>query len=254
MIDAAMMYQVIYTVYQKCRIKSFPIDCFQILDNYEIAYKTYSSLNNLRECYSVSNDAFTARNTIFYNDTMPKGRIAFSLMHEFAHLIMDIPDGSKESEDDADCFASNILAPRVMIHYLLDKKDAEQIHDTFGLSYSASNHAVGDYKKWAAKTDFHKQRKLSAAEQNIYDIFLRPKPVSVTDKAHIPPEKFEPSVRSNVSEYSQKYVKRIRQERKNLAKQRKEYEKRRRFLLKYVFDYNDFRMAESMRSFYDETF
>lgn len=254
MIDTTMMYQVIYAVYQKCQIKSFPIDCFQILDNYDIAYKTYSSLNNLRECYSISNDAFTARNTIFYNDRMTKGRIAFSLMHEFAHFIMDIPDGSKESEDDADRFASNILAPRVMIHYLLDKRDSDQIHDTFGLSYSASNNAVGDYKRWAAEIDFRKQQKLSEVEQNIYYIFLRPKPVSVADKARILPENFEPSARSSFSEYSSKYMKRIRQGRKNLAIQMKEHKKRQCFLLKYEFDYNDFRMAESMRAYYEETF
>ncbi len=252
MIDAVLMYQVIYDVYQKCGIKSFPIDCFQILNTYNIACKTYSSQNSLHKCLSISNDAFTARNTIFYNDTMPECRIAFSLMHEFAHYIMNIPDGSRKWEDDADCFASNILAPRIMIHCLLDRHDADQIHNTFGLSYAASNIAVKDYKKWLTVISCRKPAKIKEVEQKIYCLFRPEK--RVESKKELQPLAIQAvSPRADViDEFSKRHIDRLRRERKKLTLQTQKYEEHKQFLLKYTYNYNDFQMAEDIRLRFEE--
>lgn len=142
---------MILEVYRECGIRHFPIPCFDILKHYEFRTITYSRLKELNIeiytlCISASNDVFfDQRNRIIaYNEKAVQGRIRFSLMHELAHCVFQHTGEHQENEDAADCFASNILAPRVAIrHY--GCKNAEDIHFRFGLSYAASNKAVRAY-------------------------------------------------------------------------------------------------------------
>lgn len=137
-------------VYKKCDVKSFPIDCIEIIKNLGIPLYKYSELSDskIRRCLLVSNDAFTLQGVIFYNDNFPyKGRQRFSLMHEVGHIVLGHVGELQENEEEADVFASYILAPRIMIHKL-KCQNADQIHDAFGLSYVASNRALISYKRW----------------------------------------------------------------------------------------------------------
>lgn len=171
MLDEEMMYQRIYEVYSKCNINSMPLDCFKILDAYKIKYRPYSSAYEKQKCLRATNDAFTLKKTVFYNETIFKRRTSFSLMHEFGHFIMDIPDGSQEDENNADYFASCILAPRILIHHLTGEKTSNEIHDIFGLSYTASNRAIMDYRRWISTIQTKRPRKPNMYEIKLQELF-----------------------------------------------------------------------------------
>ena len=171
MLNEEIMYQRIYEIYKKCNIDSMPVDCFKILDTYNVKHRPYSSAFEKQKCHYATDDAFTLKKTIFYNDTVFERRTTFNLMHEFGHFIMDIPDGTQEDEDNADYFASCILAPRILILYLTGKKTSEEIHDIFGLSYVASNRAIMDYRRWLYNIHTKRSRKPNKYELKLKELF-----------------------------------------------------------------------------------
>lgn len=134
----------IYGIYTRCDIKEFPINCFCILEQFHLSTTKYSELSKSKKaaCLRLSKDACTIDKTIYYEDRNIPERIRFSVMHELGHMLLDTPD-----EDAADAFASNILAPRILIHRQ-GYRTCDAIHDAFGLSYSASNRALADYYNW----------------------------------------------------------------------------------------------------------
>lgn len=139
-----------FEVYKKCDVKSFPIDCIEIIKSLGISLYKYSELSapKIKKCLLVSNDAFTLQGVIFYNDNFPlKERQRFSLMHEVGHIILEHNGECKEFEEEADIFASFMLAPRIIIHKF-KCQNADQIRNMFGLSYAASNRALISYKRW----------------------------------------------------------------------------------------------------------
>lgn len=161
-----------------CEIKSFPFDCLKVLKAYGYDCKAYSSLNDKKRkiCLGVSNDACIMNGTIYYNDTVLKDRVPFTLMHELAHILLEHRIKDEKEENEADYMASNLLAPRIMIHYLEQTSKysivtADDIHDYFGISISASNIAIMDYRRWYANIA-HTTRKPSATELAIKDIFI----------------------------------------------------------------------------------
>ena len=144
--------QKIFEVYRDCDIHSFPIDCISILKHYNFRIITYQQVkeDNSELYYAISKyskDAFRFRMSIYYNSLNTDKRIRFSLMHELGHYILGHTSETLENENEADMFASNIIAPRVAIQHF-DVMTADELHDIFGLSYSASNRTLSDYKKW----------------------------------------------------------------------------------------------------------
>ena len=134
-------------VYKKCDVNAFPIDCFKIITGLGIPLYKYSDLPEAKidKCLQVSNDAFTLQGIIFYNDNFPhKERQRFSLMHEVGHIVLGHRGICIENEKEADCFASNILAPRAVIRHL-DCKTVKGIYDTFMVSCMAANRILEDY-------------------------------------------------------------------------------------------------------------
>lgn len=142
--------ETILDIYIKAEVNTFPIDCIKIAQTLKIPLHKYSELSKTKQinCFSLSDNAFKLYGEIFINDKFPhKGRQRFTIMHEIGHIIFEHSGELQENEDEADIFASNILAPRIMIHkYRCETSD--QIHDLFGLSYDASNRALMDYRKW----------------------------------------------------------------------------------------------------------
>ena len=137
---------MILDVYKECNIRSFPIDCFSVLNHYGIQTITYKetkeqNLELYKAIYRYSNDAFRFRMSVYYNSTNSEGRIRFSLIHELGHYILGHTEESSDNEEEANAFASNFLAPRP-ITFQQELKTAEQIRDYYGISISAANQAL----------------------------------------------------------------------------------------------------------------
>lgn len=107
-----------------CNIHSFPIDCFAILKQYGFRVYSYLELQKKKPelynlCISYSQDAFciNSLNLIAYNSQKSANRIRFSLMHELGHHLLRHRNDLPSNEDEANYFASNILAPRIAMYY-----------------------------------------------------------------------------------------------------------------------------------------
>ena len=157
-------------VYQECDIHSFPLKCFEILHHYGLSTHPYSTLSDeLREyCMSFSNDALYYKDKICYNDKQPRGRNNFSLMHELGHVLLKHSDNhTSRMEQDANIFASNILAPRIAIHYAACKNHND-VSNLFDITKEAAGYAFDSYKRWYRKA-LH--AKMSSFDQTMYHHF-----------------------------------------------------------------------------------
>lgn len=135
----------IVELYKLCNVRSFPIDCFAIIKNIGFSAKTYGELartkDNLLLLHSVSSDAFTYfdKKLIVYNGTLYRRRIRFTLMHEVGHIILNT-----DSEDEADAFASSVLAPLpVVARYGFD---CDTICKIFNVSVAMANRIISDHR------------------------------------------------------------------------------------------------------------
>ena len=183
------IYKLILKTYRKCNISKFPFDCKKVLKAYGYECKAYSSLSEKKRkiCLEISNDACIMNGIIYYNDMVSQGRIPFTLMHELAHILLEHIIKDEIEEDEADYFASCILAPRIMIHHLkqtnkYSQVTADDIHEYFGISISAANRALMDYHNWFENIA-HTTRKPTDTELAIKDLFVeKPKPKLVRNR------------------------------------------------------------------------
>ena len=136
-------------VYRKCKIDSFPFDCISILEEYGYSCVPYQHLNPEKRstCKQISHDAFMLNRMIFYNDRMIDERKRFSLMHELGHILLKHDTSSQNREAEANALASNILAPRMAIHYARCRNAAE-VAGRFHVSREASFYMYDDYQRW----------------------------------------------------------------------------------------------------------
>lgn len=142
--DYVKLYEIIFKIYTDCEVTAFPIDCFDIVLKRGYRIKKYSELTQKKReaCLCLSPDSCIVKDTLYYQDQNTAERIRFSIMHELGHVFLQT-----SVEEMADTFSSHILAPRIAIHKSRCHT-AQQIHDTFALSYTASNKALLDYKVW----------------------------------------------------------------------------------------------------------
>lgn len=164
MIHNNIILNAVVLVIKRCNIRSFPVDCFDIISEFGYKIKKYSELPEKKRnaCTELSEDAATLKNTIFYNDTMPHSRIRFSLLHELGHIVL-----STEDEASANTFASHLLAPRMAIHYS-NCKNAVDVLRIFNLSEQAANYAFEDYRRWHREIII---KGLSTNDQELYEHF-----------------------------------------------------------------------------------
>lgn len=181
--DNELLLTKVLEVYRTCNITSTPIDCFRLLQNYGFRIFTYDALKISNPelyylCLQYSNEAFIHRRlkVAVYNDKNNAARIRFSLMHELGHIVLET-----NSEDDADNFASCVLAPRILIH-TGGYRTSDAIHDAFGLSYTASNRALLAYKEWFWIISHSRPRCPSPPEKQLELIFF---PEEVPDQTAI---------------------------------------------------------------------
>jgi Zn-dependent peptidase ImmA (M78 family) len=145
-------------VFKKCEIQSFPIDCFYILDTYNISYQKYSSQSKEKEeqCLMISDDAFTLKGRIFYNANRIPGRIRFSLMHELGHILLNHQQAyHEEQEQEANFFATHILAPRIAIQQL-ECKNFVDTSITFDITNESATYAFDDFRRWQRMRHYYK--------------------------------------------------------------------------------------------------
>lgn len=143
--------RVVLDTYRECSVSSFPINCFDILQQLGIACIKYSSLSDekQRSCRLISDDAFQVKGTyIYYNDSLLSTRIRFSLMHELGHIRLGHTKDTPDAENEADFFASQMLMPHVAL-YRLKCKTADEIRNTFDVSCVAANRALREHRSWS---------------------------------------------------------------------------------------------------------
>lgn len=152
--DTTHIIKATIKVFKECHVKSFPIDCMNMLEHYGYRVFTYDNLFLKNKelfdlCTACSEDAFRdgTNMIIAYNSHNSKGRIRFSLMHELGHHIFEHAGDSEQNEQEANAFASHILAPRMAIHYS-KCKNPEDVLQIFQMSHDAASIAFDDYRRW----------------------------------------------------------------------------------------------------------
>lgn len=93
-------------------------------------------------------DGFTLKHArgylILYDGSTEKWfpqRLRFSLAHELGHVYLGHEEDGEIEEKEANCFASQLLAPDVVLERVLkrfDSADIEATRNTFGLSWEAA--------------------------------------------------------------------------------------------------------------------
>lgn len=142
--DQKQIQKTVLDVFKQCNIHCFPIDCFEIVKHYGYQIVMYDDLSEKKKaaCLELSEDACIIKDTLYYNNTMPKRRVRFSIMHELGHLLLHSAE-----EPNANLFASYILAPRMVIHYA-DCKNNADVANLFLISLEAADYAFQDYRRW----------------------------------------------------------------------------------------------------------
>ncbi len=145
-------------------ITTFPLNPFEIINKFkwglltykEMASKEHCSIKDICDC--IGNDGYSIYNgrnyTIAYNNTIKsEGRINFTLAHEIGHIILNhhkdfevteiLQDNfTKEEykilENEANCFARNILAPAPLVKQMKLWNMLFDMPNYFGMSFKAS--------------------------------------------------------------------------------------------------------------------
>ena len=138
----------VYLTYRIAEIKAFPVDLYKISACAGYTVKSYTEYAeeagiSMLTLLAFSKDAMTLRKEklILLNEDKPDRRKRFSLAHELAHVILPT-----QNEDEADGFASELLAPSALIH-AHRLASADEVKDFFGISIQASNRAIMRHKR-----------------------------------------------------------------------------------------------------------
>lgn len=138
----------VYLTYRIAEIKTFPVDLYKISTCAGYTVKSYTAYAeetgiSMLTLLAFSKDAMTLRKEklILLNEDQPDRRKRFSLAHELGHVILPT-----QNEDEADGFASELLAPSAVIH-AHRLATADEVKDFFGVSISAANRAIMRYKR-----------------------------------------------------------------------------------------------------------
>lgn len=165
----------ILRVFSECQIHSFPFDCKELLRFYGYKCIAYTNLSPAKRqaCVEISDDAFCLQHKVYYNNTMDSLRLRFTLMHELGHICLhhtSVSGKTEYPEEEANMFASMILAPRMAIHYSRCR-NAENISRVFKITYEAAGYALVDYYRWYEHVSNYK---MSAVDKAMYLQFYDP--------------------------------------------------------------------------------
>ena len=118
----------------KNHTSELPIDVRKICKAERIRVFTYTRAQKLIRSMDLEentkeNDAFSFARVIFYNEETTPERQRFSIAHELGHILLHSPDGATvynreispnddPKESEANVFASRLLAPLCVLHFL----------------------------------------------------------------------------------------------------------------------------------------
>ena len=173
--DLERLYEMILAVYTDCGVTEFPIDCFDIVRRCGYRIMKYSELTQKKKtaCLHLSPDSCIVEDTLYYQDHNLPERTRFSMMHELGHVLL-----GTATEEAADTFSSHIL-------HKSGCRTADQIHAAFGLSYTASNRALADYKTWFDRISHSVEREPLSVEKKLERMFF-PVPAKTTHRSATP--------------------------------------------------------------------
>ena len=179
----------ILSVFEECGVNSFPLDCANLISQYGYRVFTYQELKikspELYDiCVACSDDAFRdmATKTVAYNTEAPKKRMYFSLAHELGHIVLGHLTETAKTEAEANFFASNILAPRMAIHYAQCKNEAD-VTRIFEISCEAAQYAFDDYRRWRRSIVSRRNRMTSLDRLTIKSLFTVVRSASIVKKS-----------------------------------------------------------------------
>lgn len=132
---------------------SIPINPISIINHLDIKLIKYSELPiiDIVKAIETSEDGFCGlikgEWVIFYNDTLPINRVRFTLMHELGHIVLGHTASDRESERQANLFASMMLMPRdIVIDYLrrnrIDIGNKERVVEELSRTFVVSKASV----------------------------------------------------------------------------------------------------------------
>ena len=138
---------------KKHKVSSLPVNLSTICKAEHIKLFTYqegaSLIKKLQlEGNMVENDAFSIGRIIFYNDQNIVTRQRFSIAHEMGHIFLhstreatvynrEPTPNDNQLEAEANIFASRLLAPLCVLHYL-NVQNAEDIFRLCNISMTAA--------------------------------------------------------------------------------------------------------------------
>lgn len=144
---------VAWQILIKNKVSSLPVDVQQICKANHIRCFTYGEGAQLIEKLklkgnTIGNDAFSIGRVIFYDSQMPVTRQRFSIAHEIGHILLHNPTGATvynrepspsddPIESEANIFASRLLAPLCVLHYL-NVQTPEEIAKFCNISITAA--------------------------------------------------------------------------------------------------------------------
>lgn len=136
-------------------IKQFPMDCFTVAFLLAVEIRGCSEFagNDREFIVSRFQDGFTifkaGKYTIYYNDSLDRNRIKFTIWHEIAHIQLGhleagcmIPYG--QMEEEANHFAAYVMAPLVFVHRLR-LNSPQEISDTCGIGFECASNVYVHY-------------------------------------------------------------------------------------------------------------
>ena len=137
----------------KNHTSSLPISVHKLCQSEHIRLFTYREGRKIIEKLSleentIGNDAFSLARTIFYDDTKPLARQRFSIAHEIGHIFLhesttatvmnrEMTSNDNPMETEANIFASRLLAPICVIHYL-NLDSPQEIAESCNISITAA--------------------------------------------------------------------------------------------------------------------
>ena len=136
-------------------LKLFPVNCFEVAFLLGIEIKKYSEIPDEDRDFVVSKyeDGYSVRienkYIIYYNDTMIRERIKFTIWHEIAHIQLghlepDCTESYARLEEEANHFASYVMAPLAFIHNL-GLSDPWEIADVCEISFDMACNVMNHY-------------------------------------------------------------------------------------------------------------
>ena len=138
--------ETVVDLFNKLDIHCTSINGFEIVTKLGAKIIPYSAYPQATQelMQNESKDGFSIKKPngwyIFYDDSMPYGRINNTITHEDGHIVLDHTEDSGLTEKEAKFFAKFALAPPVLIHKF-KLRNAAAVAVRFEISYEAAMYA-----------------------------------------------------------------------------------------------------------------